>query len=132
MNSSIKTLLATTCLFMLPLLTGNFAFAVEQGELMESAPPKFMLVSNVDKDAGTITGMSTIERLDPTLVISAYYRTLKLSDVTVTNAMRKPVTEDVLDKIHGKLVVISDGRTPLSAAYLGLFRKDTFVITLKQ
>ncbi len=33
-------------------------------------------------------------------------------------------------KMKGKLVVLNDGKDPLSAAYLTLFREDTIVISI--
>ena len=100
-----------------------------QGEVMECSPPKFMLVSDVDLEAKTLTGMSTIERLDPQRVVSAYHMTFKLSDIKVTNARRRAVDDSDLLKLKGRLVVLYDGWKPLSAPYLGLFREDTIVIS---
>ncbi len=34
-----------------------------------------------------------------------------------------------LAKLKGKLVVLYDGKEPLSAAYMGLFREDAIVIS---
>jgi hypothetical protein len=101
-----------------------------QGEVMECSPPKFMLVSDVDMMAKTITGMSTIERHDEKAVVSAFHMTFKLSDIRVTNARGAAVDEVDLSKLEGKLVVLYDGKEPLSAAYLGLFREDTFVVSV--
>lgn len=54
----------------------------------------------------------------------------KLSDVKVTNARRVAVDDSALAKMKGKLVVLNDGKEPLSAAYLGLFQEDAIVISL--
>ena len=113
-------------------LAATNSFAVEQGEVMECSPPKFMLVSTVDLDAGTLVGMSTVERLAPSPVVSAYHRTLKLADITVTNARRELAAKDSIKELEGKLVVVCDGATPLTAAYLSLFQEDTLVITVKR
>lgn len=100
-----------------------------QGEVMECSPPKFMLVSDVDMEAKTLTGMSTIERHDPKPVVSAFHMTFKLSDIKVTNARRAAVDEADLSKLKGQLVVLNDGKEPLSAVYMGLFREDAIVIS---
>jgi hypothetical protein len=100
-----------------------------QGEVMECSPPKFLLVSDVDMKAETLTGMSTIERHDPQPVVSAFHMTFKLSDIKVTNARRAAVDKADLSKLKGKLVVLYDGKEPLSAAYMGLFREDAIVVS---
>ena len=105
-------------------------FFTTQGEVMKSGPPKFLHVSSVDMDAKTLTGMSTIERHNPKPVVSAYHRTLKLSDINVTNAIGTPIADADLPAIKGKLAVLHEGKNPLSAAYMGLFREDTIVISL--
>ncbi len=105
-----------------------------QGNVMECSPPKFMLISEVDSQAKTITGLSTIQRQTPEApepVISAFHRTFKMSEIEITNARRKAIGEDDFENLKGKLVVISEGKTPLSAAFLGLFREDTVVITIE-
>jgi len=100
-----------------------------QGQVMECSPPKFLLVSDVDMEAKTLTGMSTIERRDPKPAVAAFHMTFKFADISVTNARRVNVDESGLTKLKGKLVVFYDGKEQLSAAYLGLFREDTIVIT---
>ena len=101
-----------------------------QRHVMECSPPKFMLVSDVDLEAKTLTGMSTTERHDRQPVVSAFYMTCKLSDIKITNARRAAVDESDLSRLKGNLVVLYDGKEPLSAAYMGLFREDTIVISL--
>jgi hypothetical protein len=101
-----------------------------QGDVMECSPPKFLLVSNVDIEARTLTGMSTIERHAPKHVVSAFFMTFKLSDIKVTNARRAPVDEADLSKLKGQLVVLYDGKKPLNAAYMGLFREDAIVVSV--
>ena len=101
-----------------------------QGDVMECAPPKFLLISEVDLDAQTLTGLSTIETLRPESVVIAFHQTFRLSDVKVTNARRKAIADDDLKDLKGKLVVLSDGKGPLTAAYLGLFREDTIVVSI--
>ena len=105
-------------------------FFSTQGEVMKSGPPKFLLVSSVDVDAKTLTGMSTIERHNPKPVVSAFHRTLKLSEINVTNAVGAPIAAADLPAIKGKLAVLHEGINPLSAAYMGLFREDTIVISI--
>ena len=105
-------------------------FFATQGEVMKSGPPKFLHVSSVDMDAKTLTGMSTIERHNPKPVISAFHRTLKLSEINVTNAVGTSIANADLPTIKGKLAVLHDGIHPLSAAYMGLFREDTIVISI--
>jgi hypothetical protein len=112
-------------------LTARSEYSNVQGDVMKCSPPKFMLISNVDLKARILTGLSTIERQAPETVVSAFHRQLKLSDIKVTNARRKVVDETDFAKLKGKLVVISEGKTPLSAAFLGLFREDTIVITIE-
>lgn len=97
---------------------------------MECSPPKFLLVSDVDMDAKTMTGMSTITRNTPEPVIAAFHMTFKLSDIKITNARRVALDDSDLAKMKGKLVVLNDGKEPLSAAYLGLFQEDAIVISL--
>jgi hypothetical protein len=100
-----------------------------QGEVMECSPPKFLLVSDVDMKAKTLTGMSTKELHKPQRVVGAFHMTFKLSDIKVTNARREAVEDSELPNLQGKLVVLYDGWEPLSASYLGLFREDTVVIS---
>lgn len=117
----------------LGLLASTFAqdtdYFKTQGQVMECSPPKFLLVSDVDMEAKTLTGMSTIERRDPQPAVVAFHRTFKLSDIKVTNARRTMVDDADLAKLKGKLVVLYDGKEPLSAAYMGLFREDAIVIS---
>jgi hypothetical protein len=100
-----------------------------QGDVMKCSPPKFLLISDVDLEAKTLTGLSTIERHTPQPVVSAFHMTFKLSDIKVTNARRVAIDESDLKELTGKLVVLYDGTEPLSAVYLGLFREDTIVIS---
>lgn len=101
-----------------------------QAQLLECSPPKFMLVSDVDTDAKTLTGMSAITRYAREPVVTAYHMTFKLSDVKITNARRAAVDESDIPKLKGKLVVLYDGKDALSAAYLGLFQEDAIVISV--
>jgi hypothetical protein len=116
--------------FIAAALAQDSDYFKTQGEVMECSPPKFMLVSEVDMEAKTLTGMSTIERHAPQPVVAAFHMTFKLSDIKVTNARRAAVDESDLSKLKGKLVVLYDGKKPLSAAYMGLFREDTIVISI--
>jgi hypothetical protein len=101
-----------------------------QGQLMECSPPKFMLISDVDMDGKTITGMSTVTRNATDPVVAAFHQTFKLSEVKVTDARRVAVDDSDIAKMKGRLVVLNDGKEPLSAAYLALFREDAIVISL--
>ena len=105
-------------------------FFTTQGEVMKSGPPKFLHVSSLDMDAKTLTGMSTVERRNPKPIVSAFHRTLKLSEINVTNAVGAPIADADLPTIKGKLAVLHEGINPLSAAYMGLFREDTIVISI--
>jgi hypothetical protein len=116
--------------FIAAALAQESDLSTKQSELMACSPPKFLLVTDVDMEARTLTGMSTIERHAPQTVISAFHLTLKLSDIEVTNSRRAAVDESDLLKLKGQLVVLSDGKEPLSAAYLGLFREDAIVISI--
>lgn len=120
----------TCCGCIAAALAQDHDYFKTQGDVMECSPPKFLLVSDVDMEAETLTGMSTILRHDPQPVVAAYHMTLKLSDIKVTNARRAAVDETDLSKLEGKLVVLYDGKKPLSAAYLGLFREDTYVVSV--
>ena len=130
MRRFVATICVVTCI---GLIATAFAqdgdYSKTQGQVMECSPPKFLLVSDVDLDAKTVTGMSTIERHDPKPTMSAFHMTFKLSDITVTNTLREAVVESDLSTLKGKLVVLCDGTEPLSAAYLRLFREDTIVIS---
>ena len=131
MKFFVATVSVVTCLgFIAAALAQDSDYFDMQGEVMDCSPPKFMLVSDVDIEAKTLTGMSTIEQHEPQRVVAAYHMTFKLSDIKITNARRAAVDESDLSKLAGKLVVLYDGWAPLSAAYLGLFRKDTIVISL--
>ena len=131
MKSLVATICVVTCIGVIAsALAQDNDYSKTQGEVMECSPPKFLLVSDVDVDAKTLTGMSTIERHDPKPVVSAFHMTFKLSDINVTNARRQPVDESGLSKLKGKLVVLYDGKEPLSAAYMGLFREDTIVLSI--
>ena len=137
----MKRMIAAICIVACLAMTARSDdYFVAQGNIMKCSPPKFMLISDVDLDAQTLTGLSTkefsttqlstIERQTPGLVVGAFHRTLKLSDIKVTNARREPIGENDFEKLKGKLVVISEGITPLSAIFLGLFREDTLIITI--
>lgn len=117
--------------FIAAALAQDSDYFKTQGEVMECSPPRFMLVADVDMEAKTLTGMLTKERHDPERVVFAYHMTFKLSEVKVTNAMRVAVDETGLSKLKGKLVVLYDGKEPLSAPYMGLFREDTIVISVE-
>ena len=131
MKYSVATIGLVTCFgFIAAALAQDADYLNAQGEVMECSPPRFMLVSDVDMKAKTLTGMSTIERHDPKPVVSAFHMTFKLSDIRATNARRAAVDEVDLSKLKGKLVVLYDGKEPLSAAYMGLFREDTFVVSV--
>ena len=104
---------------------------VQQGQVMKCSPPKFLLVSEVDMKAKTLTGMSTIERKDgPTSIVSAFHMTFNLPDIKVTDARRVAMGDTDLSKLKGKLVVLYDGKEPLSAPYLALLQEDTIVVSL--
>ncbi len=131
MKRFVSTVCIVTCIGLIATAFAQDSdYAKTQGQVMECSPPKFLLVSNVDVDAKTLTGMSTIEQHKRETVVSAFHMTFKLSDVTVTNARREAVDESELSTLKGKLVVLCDGKEPLSAAYLGLFREDTIVVSL--
>jgi hypothetical protein len=121
----------TCCGFIAAALAQDHDYFKTQGEVMECSPPKFLLVSDVDLEAKTLSGMSTIVRHDPQPVVSAYHMTLKFADIEVTNARRAPVVEKDLPKLKGTLVVLYDGTEPLAAAYLGLFREDAIVVSVR-
>ncbi len=123
------SILACLCIVAAALAQDNDYYKTQR-QVMECSPPKFMLVSDVDLEAKTITGMSTIERHDPH-VFSAFHRTFKLSEINLTNARRAALEESELSKLKGKLVVLYDGNEPLSAPYMGLFREDTIVVSLE-
>ncbi len=130
MRRFVATICVVTCIGLLATAFAQDSdYSRTQGQVMECSPPKFFLVSDVDVEAKTVTGMSTIERHDPKPVVSAFHMTFKLSDVNITNARREAVDESDLSTLKGKLVVLYDGKEPLSAAYLGLFREDTIVIS---
>ena len=105
-----------------------------QGEMMKCSAPKYLLIADVDQRASIATAFSTLERHDPKLpdvVVSGFHHTLKLSDFTVTNARRVKLDPKAYSKLMGRLVVLAEGKTPLSAAYLSLFREDVLVFTPK-
>ncbi len=123
------SILACFC-FVAAALAQDSDYYKTQRQVMECSSPKFMLVSDVDLKAKTITGMSTIERHAPP-VVSAFHMTFNLSEIKVTNARRAALDESELSKLKGKLVVLYDGNEPLSAPYMGLFREDTIVVSLE-
>lgn len=102
-----------------------------QADVMECSPPKFLLIAQVDLDAQTLTGMSTIQTQTPDGSPMAYHMTFKLADINVTDARRNALDKTELKTLKGKFVVLSEGKRPLSAVYLGLFREDTVVISIK-
>lgn len=118
------------------LIASAFAYDSDysrtQGEVMNSSPPRFLLVSEVDPEAGTLVGMSTIERHKPQRVVSAFHMTFQLSDLNITNARRVSLDDSELTALQGKLVVLYDGAKPLSAPYMSLFQEDTIIISVKQ
>ena len=130
MKCFVATVSIVICFgFIAAALAQDGDYFKTKGEVMECSPPKFLLVSDVDMKAETLTGMSTIERNDPQPVVSAFHMTFKLSDIKVTNARRAAVDKADLSKLKGKLVVLYDGKEPLSAAYMGLFREDAIVVS---
>ena len=131
MTRFIPAVAAVTCFgFIAAAFAQEGDYIKTQGEVMECSPPKFMLVSDVDMKAKTLTAMSTIQRHAPKPVISAFHMTFKLSDVEVMDARRAPVDEADLTKLKGKLVVLYDGQHPLSAAYMTLFEEETIVVSV--
>ena len=131
MKRFVAAISIVTCIgFIATAFAQENDYLKTQGQVMECSPPKFMLVSDVDMEAKTLTGMSTIERNAPQPVVSAFHMTFKLSDINVTNARHAVVDKSDLSKLKGKLVVLYDGKEPLSAAYMGLFREDTIVLSL--
>ena len=126
----MKRLIAAICILTCIGLTARSDNYFEvQGDVMSCSPPKFLLVSDVDLEAQTLSGLSTIQMHKPKPVVGAFHMTFKLSDLKVTNARRTAIDETGLKELKGKLVVLSEGKEPLSAAYLGLFREDTIVIS---
>jgi hypothetical protein len=62
----MKRLLAAICIVTCLLLTARSDTYFEvQGDVMECSPPKFMLIADVDLEAQTLTGLSTIEIKTP-------------------------------------------------------------------
>ena len=100
-----------------------------QGELMKSGPPEFMLVSEVDLNAKTITAFQTKEIRDQSPRIIGHHRSFKFSEIEVTNARRKKLDESEIKNLNERLVILSTGEQQLSAAYLGMFIEDTIVVT---
>lgn len=99
-----------------------------QGELMKCGPPEFMLVSEVDLNAQTITAFQSKELHAPSPHIVGYHRTFKLSEIQVTNARRKTLDKSEMKNLEGHMVILSMGEQQLSAAYLGMFLEDTIVV----
>jgi hypothetical protein len=129
MKRFVATVSIVACFgFIAAALAQDGDYFKMQSEVMECSPPKFMLVSDVDMEAKTLTGMSTIERHDPKPVV-VFHMTFKLSEIKVTNARRAAVDDADLSKLKGQLVVLYDGKEPLSAAYMGLFREDAIVVS---
>ena len=131
MKRFVTTLFVVACICGIAVtFAQDTAYFNTQGEVMECSPPKFLLVSDIDLVAKTLTGMTTIERRNPHPSILAAHRQFNLSDVQLTNARRNPIKDDELKELKGKLIVVAEGKGPLSAAYLGLFREDTVVLTI--
>jgi hypothetical protein len=115
--------------FLAVALAQDSDYFKTQGELMACSPPKFMLVAEVDVDGKTITGMLTQERQSPERSIIAYHMQFKFSEIKVTDARKAPVKEADISKLKGKLVVLYDGKEPISAPYMGLFQEDTIIVS---
>jgi hypothetical protein len=115
---------------MAAVLAQESEFHEIQTELMECSPPKFMLITDVDMEAKTLTGMSTIEHHEPKPTVIAFHMTLNLADIKVTNAKREAMDNTELSKMKGKLAVWFDGAKPLGAAYLSLFQEDAIIISI--
>ena len=133
MKPFVRTLCVLACIGGIAVtFAQDTVYFNTQGEVMECSPPKFLLVSDVDLVAKTLTGMTTIERHDPNPSILAAHRQFNLADVRLTDARRRPIKDDELKGLKGKLIVIAEGKGPLSAPYLGLFRGDTVVLTIPE
>jgi hypothetical protein len=101
-------------------------FAI-QGELMNSGPPEFVLISEVDPVARTITVFQTRELLDPASKIVGFHRVFKFDEIEVTNARRKKLDKNEVENFKGRLAIV--GHQQISGAYLGMFLEDTVVVT---
>lgn len=130
MNRIVAAACAVFCIgFLTVALAQDGDYSKKQGELMSCSPPKFMLVSEVDMNGKTITGMLTQERQDAERAVIAYHMQFKLSEIQVSDARRTSVKDADIPKLKGKLVVLYDGKEPLSAAYMGLFQNDTTIVS---
>jgi hypothetical protein len=101
-------------------------FAI-QGELMSCGPPEFMLISEVDPAAQTITAFQTKELFVPAHTIAGLHRAFKFDEIEVTNARRRKLTEKEIASLKGRLAIV--GYQQISGAYLGMFQEDTVVVT---
>lgn len=102
-------------------------FAVVQGELMNSGPPEFVLIKEVDPAAQTITGFQTRELLDPASKIVGFHRVFKFDEIEVTNARRQKLDKKEVEHLKGRIAIV--GHQQISGAYLGMFLEDTVVVT---
>lgn len=101
-----------------------------KSQILKCSPPKFMVIEKVDSKKNTVMGFFSVVLHEPKPVIYGTFRMLKLSDLSFTNARQKPIADDDLKNLEGKLVVLSEGKGPLSAAYLDLFAEDTIVVSV--
>jgi len=133
MKRFAKTLCVLACVGGIAVaFAQDNAYFHTQGEYMKCSPPRFVLVSDVDFAAKTLTGMITIERREPTPAIGAGFRVIDISDAQLTDARRNPIKEDEIKGLKGKVIVIAEGIGPLSDLYLELFREDTVVLTISE
>ena len=98
-----------------------------QGELMSCGPPEFVLISEVDPAAQTITAFQTKELFVPAHEISGLHRRFKFDEIEVTNARRRKLGENEIAKLKGRLAIV--GYQQISGAYLGMFQEDIVVVT---
>jgi len=98
-----------------------------QGELMSCGPPEFMLISEVDPAAQTITAFQTKELFVPAHTIAGLHRAFKFDEIEVTNARRRKLTKKEIASLKGRLAIV--GYQQISGAYLGMFQEDTVVVT---
>ena len=101
-------------------------FAI-QGELMSCGPPEFLLISEVDPAAQTITAFQTKELFDPAHEVGGFHRRFKFNEIEVTNARRQTLSEKEIANLRGRLAIV--GYQQISGAYLGMFQEDTVVVT---
>jgi hypothetical protein len=98
-----------------------------QGELMNCGPPEFVLISEVDPAAQTITVFQTKELGDPASRIVGFHRVFKVDEIEVTNARRKKLDKKEVADLKGRLAIV--GNQQISGAYLGMLLEDTVVVT---